>query len=179
MTQGEEANTISWSILIVTNAPLLTPSESLRITPFCSKRTCILVLPRRVDPSGLTEADLEKIKADSNPNGRSKRSTSKSKGKRIKSEKEKKLDAIPKGTVDEDRIMYWIWGKINPTYMKYISKYTLLEFFDNHPEILHAFKFHPKEYRRVILSMITERHDMLTFDEFDVNTIHAGSHDRR
>lgn len=55
--------------------------------------------------------------------------------------------------------------------MKYVSKYVLLDFLENHIEILHAFKFHPKEYRRVILSMITERHDMLNFDEFDVALI--------
>lgn len=129
---------------------------------------CKLALLSRVDPSGLTETDLEKIKADSNPNDRSTKSRSKSKGKKVPSEREKKLASIPKGTLEEDRILYWLWGKVNPNYMKYVSKYAILDHFEAHPELLQAFKFHPKEYRRVIQSMITERHDMLTFDEFDV-----------
>ncbi len=111
---------------------------------------------------------MENIKADSNVDGKSKRSASKSKGKRDRSAIEKKLATIPKGTLDEDRIMYWIWGKVNPTYMRYISKRALIEYLEIHPEILRAFNFHPHEYRRVIMSMITERHDMLNFDEFDV-----------
>ena len=116
----------------------------------------------------MTEADLQKTKSESNPNEKSKRGGSKSKSRKERSEVEKKLATIPKGTLEEDRIMYWIWGKINPTFMKYVSKYALLDYLETHPEILQAFGFHPKEYRRVILSMITERHDMLNFDEFDV-----------
>lgn len=118
--------------------------------------------------SGLTQADMDKLKSDTNVNDKSKRSGSKSKSKRDKSALEKKLATIPKGIVDEDRILYWIWGKVNPTYMRYIHKNALLDYLEVHPEILKAFNFHPKEYRRVILSMVTERHDMLNFDEFDV-----------
>lgn len=118
--------------------------------------------------SGLTQADMDKIKADSNADDKLNRSVAKSKGKREKSAIEKKLAIIPKGTVDEDKVLYWIWGKLNPTYVRYIPKKALLDYLEVHPEILKAFNFHPKEYRRVIISMITERHDMLNFDEFDV-----------
>ena len=114
----------------------------------------------------MTQVAIDKTKADYDPNQKSKRSISK--GSKGMTEAQKNLATIPKGTVDEDRIMYWLWGKINSTYMKYVSKYSLLDYLEMHPETIHAFGFHPKEYRRVILSMITERHDMLTFDEFDV-----------
>lgn len=125
----------------------------------------------------MTEADFEKLKASSNPQEKSKRSISRSKGKKELTETEKKIAAIPKGTLDEDRILYWIWGKVNPTYMKYVSKYILLDYLEVHPDILKAFGFHQKEYHRVVLSMITERHDMMTFDEFDVSLFNKGSHD--
>lgn len=121
---------------------------------------------------------MDRMAAESAGGDRSKRSTSRQKKTHSLTEKEKKLAAIPKGTVDEDRIMYWLWGKVNPAYMKYVSKHQVLDFFEVNPEILQAFGFHPKEYRRVVLSMITERHDMLTFDEFDVGCSHKGTPER-
>jgi hypothetical protein len=116
----------------------------------------------------MTEADRLKTMAASTPDDENQGKTARSKSKAARSEKEKRLAGIPKGTIDEDRILYWLWGKINPLYLRYVSKFKLLDYLQMNPDILQAFGFHPKEYQRVILSMITERHDMLNFDEFDV-----------
>lgn len=116
----------------------------------------------------MTEADRLKTMAASAPDDQNQAKIARSKSKAARTEKEKKLAGIPKGTVDEDRILFWLWGKINPSYLRYVSKFKLLDYLQMNTDILQAFGFHPKEYQRVILSMITERHDMLNFDEFDV-----------
>jgi hypothetical protein len=34
----------------------------------------------------------------------------------------KEVSSAPGDLQNEDRIMYWLWGKINPTYSQYVSK---------------------------------------------------------
>lgn len=116
----------------------------------------------------MTEAEKEKTIASTTEAAEINRSKSRSKA--LRGEKEKKLAVIPKGIIEEDRILYWIWGKINPSYLRYVSKFKILDYLEQNPEIMVAFSFHPREYKRVILSMITERHDMVNFDEFDVSS---------
>lgn len=116
----------------------------------------------------MTEAERQKTLAASGPDDRELAKQHRSKSKAVRTEKERKLANVPKGTIDEDRILYWLWGKINPSYLRYVSKFKLLDYLQLNPDIMQAFGFHPKECQRVILSMITERHGMLNFDEFDV-----------
>lgn len=125
----------------------------------------------------MTEADKLKTMASAPEESQARQSRSRS--KLLRSEKEKSLAGIPRGVVDEDRILYWLWGKINPSYLRFVSKFKLLDYLQLNPDILRAFGFHPTEYQRVVLSMITERHDMLNFDEFDVDLNNLGFDDRR
>ena len=69
---------------------------------------------------------------------------------------------------DEDRVLFWIWGKINPSYGRYLRKDKLLSYLDSNPDICRAFGLVRSQYGRVIMSMITEKPDFVTFDEFDV-----------
>lgn len=121
----------------------------------------------------MTEAERAKTIAASTEQAEVKRSISRS--KLLRTEKEKRLALVPKGTIDEDRVVYWLWGEMNPSYTRYLSKFKILEYFERNPEVMAAFGFHPREYKRVILSMITERHAMVNFDEFDVILVLAGS----
>lgn len=120
---------------------------------------------RRIDPSGLSEADIEKIKENSDPNYFSKK---KQKALKLKEERQKLRDRIPETAVDEDRVLYWMWSKLNPLYRQYVPKRTIVGYLSANLDILQAFGFHEKEYERVVTSMITEKADHMNFDEFDV-----------
>lgn len=123
---------------------------------------------RRVDPSGLTEKDFDRIRELEDPDFMTKKvkKAQQARAKRLR-EQQKKINT-PSDVMDEDRVLFWVWGKINPRYSKFINKAALCSYLRTHPEICEAFGLHPQEYRRVINTMITERHGMLSFDEFDV-----------
>ena len=86
-----------------------------------------MVSCRRVDPSGLTDKDMEAIKIESDPVYMSKRAKS---IQQMREEREKAKAAIPLNTKDEDRVLFWMWGKINPTYGRYLRKDKLLSYLD-------------------------------------------------
>ena len=119
----------------------------------------------RVDPSGITEQEMEQIKIDSDPTyvPMKIRKAQKAKEERIAAK-----NSIPPDVLDEDRVIYWIWGKVNPLYRPLVSKQQVLNFMRGNPEILQVFGLHPSEYERVLESMITENHGNMNFDEFDV-----------
>lgn len=113
----------------------------------------------------MTDQEFERIKIENDPTYVSKKSIN---AEKMKQEKERARKAIPQAVQDEDRVLYWIWGKVNPLYKKYILKDQLIRYLDSNPDITKAFGLVPNEYSRVISSMITEKHEMLNFDEFDV-----------
>ncbi len=108
---------------------------------------------------------MERIKIENDPTYVSKKSQNIQK---MREDKEKARKAIPLTINDEDRVIYWIWGKLNPLFKRYLLKENLIRYLDLNPDIARAFGLVPQEYPRVIMSMITEKPDFLNFDEFDV-----------
>ena len=117
-----------------------------------------------MDPSGLTQKDLEKIAEEAGvPSPRAKITK-----KKPSSLAPETGPVVPDSTQDEERILYWIWGKINPTYKQYVEKDRIATYLRHQPEICQSFGIFMPDLRRVLGTMITERFGALNFDEFDI-----------
>ena len=111
----------------------------------------------RIDPSGMTVQELERLKAEADPTY----VTEKDKAKM-------QLKLEQQGT-DEDEMLHWIWNRMNPQYKTRVSKRELLEFLLADGDIRDVFNLKDSELVHIVESIVTEHSDALTFDEYAVS----------
>ena len=115
----------------------------------------------------MSQKDLERLKMENDPT--------------YIPEKERAKSALMKNEQeqDEESMMHWIWNKINPHYKTYISKKEFLNYLFSDKDVRDVFNLRENELVHIIESIVTERPDCLTFEEFEVMRDNQGFHGRQ
>jgi hypothetical protein len=87
---------------------------------------------------------------------------------KAREEKAKLRAQIPLKADDEQKVIDWLWKRLNPTKFAAIPKEHILRYLASYPEFTVAFDFHPRYYQGVLASMVTEKSGMVGYEEFCV-----------